>query len=604
VGAWFLQILCWPVIHPFVWFLFYPAVFLSSWLGGFLPGLAASLLSVGLVWWDFMEPVHVVLKPRAAVYLNAAMFLVMGVLFAYFNRRLRKALRRAEEAELRERDKRLDRMSRMARTGWWEFDPVTLAGAWTDEVARIHDLEPGTQPNVEMGLSFYHERDRPRIAEAVRRAVVEARPYDLELELVSAKGVPKWIRTMGQPVVEHGRVVRVEGALQDLSDRRAMELALLESEARFRALFEQAGVGVVEVDAATGRFLLANDKFCEIVGYSREEVLAMAFQDLTHPEERDRDRNQIRRIMAGEIETYAVDKRYIRKDGGVVWGKLTVRPLRNPGAATRSMVSIVEDISARKLAEEQLLDLNATLERRVEARTQALQAANEELESFSYAVSHDLRAPLRSIDGFSQALQEDFGDLLPPEGKEYLEQLRRGSQRMGGLIDGLLRLSRAGRGDLERLEVDVSALAASLLEELGRGEPDRAVASQVAPGLRVMAEPRMLAAALGNLLGNAWKYTSRTPSPLIRVDSVEEDGKAWLRILDNGCGFSMAFADKLFKPFQRLHRQDEFPGLGIGLATVQRIVQRHGGQLRARSAPGEGAAFLMHRPDAPFPEFP
>jgi signal transduction histidine kinase len=268
------------------------------------------------------------------------------------------------------------------------------------------------------------------------------------------------------------------------------------------------------------------------------------------------------------------------------------------------MVSIIEDISARKLAEEQLLELNATLERRVEARTVDLKAANEEMESFSYAISHDLRAPLRAINGFSQALQEDFGQLLPPEGREYLDQLALGSQRMAGLIDGLLRLSRAGRGDLDPLEVDVSALAATLLEELARGEAGRSVVSRIAPGLKVNAEPRMLAAALGNLLGNAWKYTARTPDPLIEVDSLEEDGKTWLRVRDNGCGFDMAYAEKLFKPFQRLHRQDEFPGLGIGLATVQRIVHRHGGLIRARSMPGEGATFLMFLPGVPLPEHP
>jgi PAS domain S-box-containing protein len=604
LGAAILQSLCWPVIQPFVWFLFYPAVFLSSWVGGFVPGLAASLLSVGLVWWQFMEPVHVLLKPRPAVYLNAAMFLAMGVLFAYFNRRLREALRKVKEAELRARDKRMDRMSRMAKTGWWEFDPVTFAGAWTDEVALIHDLEAGTQPNVEMGLSFYHERDRPRIAEAVRRAVVEARPYDLELELVTAKGASKWIRTMGQPVVERGRVVRVEGALQDLTDRRAMELALRDSEARFRALFEQAGVGVVEVEAATGRFLLANDRFCAIVGYTREEILGMTFADVTRPDERERDVAHVRRLAAGEIGTYVVDKRYRHKDGSDVWCRLTVRPLCIPGVEAQRMVSIIEDISARKLAEEQLLELNATLERRVEARTVDLKAANEEMESFSYAISHDLRAPLRAINGFSQALQEDFGQLLPPEGREYLDQLALGSQRMAGLIDGLLRLSRAGRGDLDPLEVDVSALAATLLEELARGEAGRSVVSRIAPGLKVNAEPRMLAAALGNLLGNAWKYTARTPDPLIEVDSLEEDGKTWLRVRDNGCGFDMAYAEKLFKPFQRLHRQDEFPGLGIGLATVQRIVHRHGGLIRARSMPGEGATFLMFLPGVPLPEHP
>ncbi|WP_306599399.1 PAS domain-containing sensor histidine kinase [Geothrix sp. 21YS21S-2] len=604
VAACFMQWLCWPVIVPFVWFLFYPTVFLSSWLGGFASGLAATFLSTGLVWWFFMEPVHTLLKARPGAYVNSVAFIGMGLLFSSFHERLRKAKLEAAEARLRERDGLLERTSRTAKVGGWEFDAATHAGSWTAEVARIHDLDPSTQPNVEMGLAYYLERDRPAIAEAVRRAVEEGIPYALELELVSAAGNRKWVRTTGQPVVEGGRVVKVQGAMQDISDRKAMELALRDSEARFRALFEQAGVGVVEVDAASGRFVRVNGRFCEILGYGEAELLGMRFQEVTHPGDLDRNVTETQRLARGEIQGFASEKRYLRKDGATVWAALTVRPLTGPGQEAMHFVSIIEDISARKRAEAEVRTLNATLERRVAERTLELQAANQELESFAYAVSHDLRAPLRAMDGFSNALLEDCAPSLDAEGRGYLDQIIKASHAMSGLIDGILLLSRATRGDLERVPVDISALAEGVLEGLRKADGERPPRWRVEPGILAEGDPRMLRAAFTNLLGNAWKYTGRSPDPLIEVDRVQEGGSAWIRIRDNGCGFDMAFADKLWKPFQRLHRQDEYPGLGIGLATTQRIVSRHGGRLRAESAPGQGAAFLVSLPSAAPQESP
>jgi len=604
VAACVVQWLCWPVIVPFVWFLFYPTVFLSSWLGGYASGVTATFLSAGLVWWFFMAPAHTLLKPRPGAYINTAAFIGMGFLFSFFHERLRRAKVEAAEARLRERDGLLERTSRAAKVGGWEFDVATRAGTWTEEVARIHDLDPSTQPTGEMGLSHFVERDRPAIAEAVRRAVEEGIPYELELELVSAKGVHKWVRTAGRPLAEGGRVVKVQGSMQDISDRKAAELALRDSEARFRALFEQAGVGVVETDAASGRFVRVNGRFCEILGHTEADLLRMRFQDVTHPGDVDRDAAAVRRLAAGEIQGFTTEKRYVRRDGATVWAELTVRPLTYPGLEVTHLVAIIEDISARRRAEAEVRLLNATLERRVAERTRELQAANQELESFAYAVSHDLRAPLRAMDGFSRALLEDCAPALDAEGRGYLDQIIKASHTMAGLIDGLLLLSRATRGELERVPVDVSALAEGVLEGLRKADGARPPRWRVEPGILADGDPRMLRAAFANLLGNAWKYSGKAADPLIEVDRVQEDGKDWIRVRDNGCGFDMAFADKLWKPFQRLHRQDEYPGLGIGLATTQRIVNRHGGSLRAESAPGRGATFLVSLPSAAPQESP
>jgi signal transduction histidine kinase len=216
-------------------------------------------------------------------------------------------------------------------------------------------------------------------------------------------------------------------------------------------------------------------------------------------------------------------------------------------------------------------------------------------------VSHDLRAPLRAMSGFSLAILEDDHDRLSEEARGQLEHIRKASQDMGQLIDGLLSLSRSTRGDLQRDRVDLSAMAERLCGQLDRAEPSRAVAWHVESGLTVWADARMLEAAMRNLLDNAWKYTARSASPSVRVYAERVGGQLQYCVADNGVGFDMRHADRLFTPFQRLHRQDEFPGIGIGLATVKRVVHRHGGTLSANAVVGHGATFRFHLP-APGPE--
>jgi len=231
------------------------------------------------------------------------------------------------------------------------------------------------------------------------------------------------------------------------------------------------------------------------------------------------------------------------------------------------------------------------------ASASELKQSNDELDAFAYAVAHDLRAPLRAMSGFSQALVEDYGQTLTDEAKRFLDEIVNASHRMGALIDGILSLSRIIRGVPRRENIDISAIAARLARDLERAEPERRVSWSVEPGLNAMGDARMIEAALTNLIGNAWKYSSKVASPEVRVFSERRAGSLFICVADNGAGFDMAYAARLFKPFQRLHRQDEFPGIGIGLATVQRIVNRHGGTIDARGEPDKGATFSFSLPD-------
>jgi light-regulated signal transduction histidine kinase (bacteriophytochrome) len=251
------------------------------------------------------------------------------------------------------------------------------------------------------------------------------------------------------------------------------------------------------------------------------------------------------------------------------------------------------DITERVRAEQEVQRLNADLELRVVARTEQLEASNRELESFSHAVSHDLRAPLRAVDGFSEILIEDYGARLDITGQAHLRRIRGGAQHMNELIDGLLSLSRLNREELRAEPVDLSALAAAIVDALREADRDRQVEVSVAPGLTADCDPRLTRVALENLLGNAWKFTAGRDPAHIEVGAVEHGETHWFFVRDDGAGFDMRYAGNLFGAFQRLHRQDEFEGTGIGLATVQRIVHRHGGTIRAEGDVGHGATFLF-----------
>ncbi|HET6330512.1 MAG TPA: ATP-binding protein [Holophagaceae bacterium] len=255
--------------------------------------------------------------------------------------------------------------------------------------------------------------------------------------------------------------------------------------------------------------------------------------------------------------------------------------------------ALQQEVEEHMAVRDEVASLNVTLERRVAERTAELEAANKELESFSYSVSHDLRAPLRAIDGFAMLLQKHAGASFDATGQGHLDRVRSATQRMGHLIDDLLRLSRTTRSEMSRRELDLSELARGIAADLKVAAPEHEVEVSIAPGMRAYADPTLMRTVLENLLGNAWKFTAKQAESRVEVSSVEKGDETIYFVKDNGAGFDMRYVDKLFGAFQRLHAMTEYAGTGVGLANVQRIIHRHGGRVWAKGEPGRGATFCF-----------
>lgn len=378
--------------------------------------------------------------------------------------------------------------------------------------------------------------------------------------------------------------------MRDVGERKRAEAMA----ARLAAIVSSSDDAIIGKDLA-GIVTSWNAGAENIFGYRAEEMVGQPIARLLPAGRQHEESEILGRVQRGESVRH-FDTVRLRKDGTQIPVSITVSAIRDATGRIVGASKVARDITEQKQAEKQILLLNTRLEQRVAERTAGLEAANRELESFSYSVSHDLRSPLRGIDGFSRTLMEKHAGQLDERGQHYLGRIRAATQRMGRLIDDLLELARLSRGDLDRVPLDLSALAAGIAVELRQAHPDRQVELLITPGLSVRADPTLLRVALANLLGNAWKFTGREDHARIELGTRLHEGEPVFFVRDNGAGFDMAYADKLFSPFQRLHGQKEFEGSGVGLATVQRILHRHGGRIWAESQVGRGATFHFTLP--------
>ncbi len=410
----------------------------------------------------------------------------------------------------------------------------------------------------------------------------------------------------------------------EISERKRVEAAFAEIRRQQQALLDNIP-DIAWLKDKDSRFIAANEPLARACGFEPGELIGKTDLDIWpwHLAEKYRadDQEVIRTGRRKSVEEPLEDAVY----GKQIWLETIKTPIFNERGEVVGTSGIARDITARKqaeellrqakeeletrvrertaelqaeiserkLVEEKIRRLNEELEQRVAQRTAQLEAINKELETFSYSVSHDLRAPLRAIDGFSQALSEDYAAQLDEQGQDYLQRVRAATQRMGQLIDDILNLSRITRSEMRQQQVNLSLLVETIAQELRQTQPQREAEFVIAPNLIARGDPHLLQVALENLMGNAWKFTQKQAQATIEFGLTRQNDQPAYFIRDNGVGFDMAYAHKLFGPFQRLHTRNEFEGSGIGLATVQRIIQRHGGRIWVESAVGQGTTFYF-----------
>ncbi|MEM9008144.1 MAG: PAS domain S-box protein, partial [Cyanobacteria bacterium P01_F01_bin.86] len=410
-----------------------------------------------------------------------------------------------------------------------------------------------------------------------------------------ADGKLLWLEKTRTPFYDaKGQLAGTVGIAADITDRKTAELALQESEERFRRMTENVpGMIFRYVRHADGQDELTyvSSQVQDLFEVNPESALENTLWNRVHPDDVPRISHDVQ-VSAATLEPLTSIYRLILPEKGLRWvqNMASVERLENGDVVWDG---IVIDISDRKQAEEQLRKTLTQLE-----------ASNNELEAFAYSVSHDLRAPLRAINGFSQALLEDYSNQFDEDAEYYFERIQANANRMGRLIDGLLRLSRVSRSELSYTTVDLSALAQEALHDLQSAEPDRSINLIVASGLTVLADSALMRIVMMNLLENAWKFTSNHATARIEFGVLPPNSAASpdpiYFVKDDGAGFDMAYSHKLFGVFQRLHSFDEFPGTGIGLASVRRAIHRHGGQVWAEAAVQQGATIFFTVPSPSF----
>ena len=456
---------------------------------------------------------------------------------------------------------------------WWK----QLTGQSDDEFSN------------EGWLSAVHPEDRDRVRKSWETSLATGTEFNDEYRVRLKSGEYGTFRVRGIPIkTGTGQVIEWVGTFDDVTAIRAAEAAVRDSERKFRILATAFEDSVWEIFSLDVEMAKSPKWWQDLTGQTDEEVKNYGWLSAVHPDDAE-DAAKIIGSGFRNRSTWTHTFRIRRKDGFYRHYRSRCVPIFDEKGNFLQWIGSSRDVTAEKEAEQHIISLN----RQLTARTQEMESLISELSAFTYSVSHDLRAPLRAMEGFSVAVLEDYADKLDQTGRNYLERIRNASLRMSEMIDALLTLSRLTRNPLKIETIDLSAMADEIIELFRQGEPQRNVNVAIMAGMISRGDPRMIRIALQNLLGNAWKFTSNRSDAKIEFGAVRSGEETIYFVRDNGVGFDMAYVHKLFAPFQRLHRADEFAGSGIGLATVQRIIRSHGGTIRAEGKPGCGAVFYF-----------
>ncbi len=585
----------WPLFEGNPFSLFLIAVVVSAWFGGWGPGILALASSFLITGFLFIEPYYSLALPDFTNLVRMSTVAVVGAFISIVCELLLRERHRAVE-DISQRESRFRAVTESASDSILIVDTdskILYANNATENVFGYSPGELNGQKLTMLMPEAFRDRHIAGLENYERTGVRQLNWRSLDLPGLHKSGRELPLEVSFGEFTSNGKR-NFAGIIRDCSQRKFAERALRESEAKLSGIIESAMDAVITVDEEQA-IILFNSAAERMFLAPREEAIGQHI-DRFIPQ-------RFRGDYKGHIESSGTTQSTPRSRGDLdaLYG-LRSNGEEFPIEASISQIEadgkkiytvILRDVTERALAEERNRRLNDDLELRVADRTAQLEAANSELESFSYSVSHDLRAPLRHINGFSQALLEDYSDKLDDIGKGFLDEVRGASREMAELIDDLLMLARVTRSEMDPEEVDLSSLAWEVIGELRKMEPDRVIDFEVQSDLFAVCDRRLARIVLMNLIGNSWKFTAKVDATRIEFGQADVRGGQHFFVRDNGAGFDMAYANKLFGAFQRLHSGSEFEGTGIGLATVQRIVTRHGGEVWAEGENRKGAVFYF-----------
>jgi PAS domain S-box-containing protein len=458
---------------------------------------------------------------------------------------------------------------------------------YLNKTAEIHNRKPNTELKGTNYIKSWPGIENTNVFRVLKHCMEERIPEKIENEFIYSDGISKWFLLSIQPIPMGILILSV-----DITDKKHSENALIESERKFKSVFESSNIAK-SITLLTGE-IDVNKAFCDMLGYSMEELKNKKWSDITPPEEVEMLNKEVDMLLRGVRHSTRFRKSYVHKNGSHIWTDVSVALVVDDAGKPLYFLTTVVDITEQKQAELVINKLNEELEERVARRTLQLESANRELETFTYSVSHDLKAPLRGIDGYSKLLDDLYKNKLDEEGRFFISSIRSSALKMNQIIDDLLEYSRLDRSHMKRERIKIGEFISSVISAYN----DEMISNKFkliveSPDIEIIADPNGLKIALRNLIENAIKFSTVKPDPFIRI-RVEESESSWLlSVNDNGVGFDMKYSKKIFVIFQRLHKAEEFPGTGIGLAMVSKAMQKMDGKAWAESTPGVGSTFYL-----------